>query len=262
MTNPMIGYQVMQRTIVGSVGQAYNYELAGNGVWVWAIGPHIWARVPVADAKVRGLSEMEILFSIQHGPIPARLFDLAYSVFLAAPETERFVAIVWDAPNSRYRLECPPQIGGAARVEYTAPENAVLEIHSHPTMPARFSAQDDRDEQGLRVYGVIGHLASDRAPELRLRVGVYGYFMDLSWGQVFEGALPADVTDAVALDEQGDFVEMDFDTWYELFQVELSQRCGFLPNGIDKESYREDWKDGLTPTERADQEIYDLVRGG
>ena len=60
-------------------------------------------------------------------------------------------------------------------------ERVVIEIHSHHAMPARFSGTDDADETGFRVYGVIGRLPEQ--PEIRLRVGVYGYFWEVpaSW---------------------------------------------------------------------------------
>ena len=65
----------------------------------------------------------------------------------------------------------------------------VAEFHSHGGSRAFFSATDDRDEQGFRIYGVVGRL-NDSYPELRLRVGVYGHFAPLEWSQVFDGLQP------------------------------------------------------------------------
>ena len=65
----------------------------------------------------------------------------------------------------------------------------VAEFHSHGTSRAFFSKTDDRDEQGFRVYGVVGRL-DDPEPELRLRVGVYGHFAPAEWAQVFSGPIP------------------------------------------------------------------------
>jgi hypothetical protein len=45
-------------------------------------------------------------------------------------------------------------------------------------MPARFSGTDDKDETGFRLYGVLGDLR--RSPEIRMRVGCYGYFWEVS----------------------------------------------------------------------------------
>ena len=62
----------------------------------------------------------------------------------------------------------------------------MAEVHSHGRARAFFSATDDRDEQGLRIYGVAGRLDTP-LPELRLRVGVYGHFAPVALGQVFTG---------------------------------------------------------------------------
>ena len=50
-------------------------------------------------------------------------------------------------------------------------------------------ATDDRDEQGFRVYGVVGRLDT-ATPELALRVGIYGHFAPVEWSQVFDGLPP------------------------------------------------------------------------
>jgi hypothetical protein len=55
-------------------------------------------------------------------------------------------------------------------------------------MSAFFSQTDDADEQAAKLYAVIGKL--DTAPEIRLRVGVYGYWMALPITAVFTGNGP------------------------------------------------------------------------
>ena len=107
--------------------------------------------------------------------------------FQDAPDTERFFAVRWD--GDAYRLVVPPQAGTATRLAYLPPAGVVAEFHSHGGSRAFFSATDDRDEQGFRIYGVVGRLDTPR-PELRLRVGVYGYFAPLDWPQVFSGPDP------------------------------------------------------------------------
>ena len=82
----------------------------------------------------------------------------------------------------------PQQATSPTEVAYVPAPDVVLEIHSHHRYPARFSVLDDADEQRLAVYGVLGRLDTDH-PEVRLRVGVYGYFMAVLWTEVFEGEL-------------------------------------------------------------------------
>jgi hypothetical protein len=84
-----------------------------------------------------------------------------------------------------YRLAIPHQVAGATRVLYRPPSAAVLELHSHHVLPARFSRQDDDDEQRLCLYGVVGRVDQER-PEIALRVGAYGHFLPVPWDSVFD----------------------------------------------------------------------------
>ncbi|MCP4992898.1 MAG: hypothetical protein GY934_03795 [Gammaproteobacteria bacterium] len=59
---------------------------------------------------------------------------------------------------------------------YSDPGGVILELHSHNTMPAYFSPRDNQDEQGGRLYGVIGHLERTN-PELALRLGMFGHWL-------------------------------------------------------------------------------------
>ena len=79
-----------------------------------------------------------------------------------------------------------PAVGTATSLAYVPPAGVVAEFHSHGSSRAFFSATDDRDEQGFRIYGVAGRLDTPR-PELSLRVGVYGHFAPLEWSQAFDG---------------------------------------------------------------------------
>jgi len=51
-------------------------------------------------------------------------------------------------------------------------------------MKAFFSMTDNVDEQGLRLYMVVGKLNS-LFPEAKLRVGVYGYFAPIRMEDIF-----------------------------------------------------------------------------
>lgn len=59
----------------------------------------------------------------------------------------------------------------------------ICDLHSHGNMRAFFSQTDNADEQGARLYAVIGRLDSE--PEMRLRVGVYGHWLALPLTAVF-----------------------------------------------------------------------------
>ena len=174
--------------LAGAHGIGYDYVLGAGGLYVQSRSAHLTARVLIAPCAVRGLAPVAAKVQFPHGRIPAALFAVGLRWFQDAPDTERFFAVRWD--GRRYRLVVPPQAGTAASLIYRPPAGVVAEFHSHGSLPAFFSATDDRDEQGFRIYGVAGRLDSTR-PELRLRVGVYGHFAPVDWPQVFDGPEPA-----------------------------------------------------------------------
>ena len=180
-----VGYLINNKDgLAGAHGIGFDYVLGAGGLYVQSENAHLTARVPVAPCEVRGLASVAEKVELAHGPIPARLFEIGLLWFEDDPHTERFFAIRWDERS--YRLVVPEQEGTASSLEYTPPAGVVAEFHSHGTSRAFFSKTDDGDEQGFRIYGVVGRLDKYR-PELRLRVGVYGHFAPVEWSQVFDG---------------------------------------------------------------------------
>ena len=173
--------------LAGFQGIGFDYVLGSGGVYVQSESAHLTARVQVASCEVRGLAPVAEKVELAHGPIPAALFDVGLRWFQDDPDTERFFAVRWY--GRAYRLVVPPQAGTATRLAYVPPVGVVAEFHSHGGSRAFFSATDDRDEQGFRIYGVVGRLDALQQ-ELSLRVGVYGHFAPLDWHQVFDGANP------------------------------------------------------------------------
>ena len=181
--NP-VGYLVNKDGVLaGERGLFYDYILAHNGLYVHARNAHLDATVQIAGAEVRGLAPLEPKITLRHGRIPWRLYDLAYSLFLVDPDRERYVAITWQ--DGSYHLKVPGQKRESASVRYSTESGVVLDIHSHGTMTAWFSSQDNCDEQGLRLYMVVGKV-NMLIPEIELRVGVYGYFAPMPPKEVFD----------------------------------------------------------------------------
>jgi PRTRC genetic system protein A len=181
----MVGYLVNYPDgISGEKGIYYNYILAANGLFIEASNPMLAARVPVSECEVRGLAPMKAKIALTYGSIPQYLFDLALDTFLAVPDREHYVAVTAAAG---YHFYIPVQDEGDASVVYEVGDSVVLDIHSHGTMRASFSPQDNTDETGLKLYAVVGRL--NATPVVRLRVGVYGYFHSLTWHDIFDGSL-------------------------------------------------------------------------
>ncbi len=210
-----VGYLVNHKDgLSGANGIGYDYVLGAGGLYVQSEGAHLTARVLVAPCEVRGLAPVAEKVELAHGPIPSGLFAVGLRWFLDTPDTERFFAVRWDGRS--YRPVVPEQEGTATRLKYRPPAGVVAEFHSHGRSRAFFSKTDDGDEQGFRIYGVVGRLDTDR-PELSLRVGVYGHFAPLDWSQVFDGPEPC----VRFIDEDIDLMDKEViecpTTWTTLF---------------------------------------------
>jgi PRTRC genetic system protein A len=165
----------------GEPGLFYDYIVAGNGLFIRAHNPLLKATICISPVKIRGLSLLNEQIELLHGKIPMHLYDLSFSVLMSSSELEQYLAITWEG---EYRLRIPPQERTAGSVTYVTLPSLIMDIHSHGQMRARFSGTDNEDEQGLRLYMVVGKL-NTLLPEAELRLGVYGYFVPLDIGEVF-----------------------------------------------------------------------------
>lgn len=186
-----VGYSIAytdtkQYQRANTFGSFYTYVLAGNGLFVTARNEHMTGAVPLGLVPVRGLMEQAVGVHLLRPRVPAHLLELAVSIMSIDVSRERYLAIVWEGGG--WRLVMPEQTAHPMSVSFQRVPGAVVELHSHGQMPAFFSVTDDHDEQGFGIYGVIGNLGCASPPRLRLRLGIYGYFMhDLAMDEVFEG---------------------------------------------------------------------------
>ena len=178
-----VGYLLSQeKGLEGEPGLFYDYILAENGLFIRARNPLIQVAVCISPVEIRGLFPLEERIELVHGKIPRRLYDLSLSLLMASSDREQYLAITWE---NEYRLRLPAQERNQARVEYESLPSSVMDIHSHGRMKAWFSGTDNTDEQGLRLYMVVGMLDT-LLPEVEIRLGVYGYFAPLCVEEVFD----------------------------------------------------------------------------
>jgi PRTRC genetic system protein A len=164
-------------------GELYDYHWAGNGIFIEAKNQLLSARIPITDVQTRGLSLMQPEIKFKHGKIPEIYYDFIVEQMKLTPQVESYFVVVWE--DNVYKIRKPPQIAAADAVVYQAQDNVILDIHSHPAGPNGFSAIDDADEQGFKIYGVLDN-RDGHHPAIFLRMGVYGYFHYLQWEDVFE----------------------------------------------------------------------------
>ncbi len=186
----LVDYLVARDGLPAPSGLAYDYVLAASGVYVVAENEHLAVCVPVARGHIRGLDVGEPFVRLKCGKLPSWTWErfVRGARLLAGCRSELLMAVT-HTPEAGFELRVPVQESSPTRIAYEPVPHTILELHSHHVLPACFSATDDADEQGLRLYGVVGRL--DREPaEVRLRVGAYGYFLSVPWTDVFEGDRP------------------------------------------------------------------------
>jgi PRTRC genetic system protein A len=183
----LVEYLIAHDGVPSRHGMAYDYVLAGDGLYLVTQNPYLDVRIPVAAASVRGLPPIYASFELKTGRLPQALWDHIVTIARAwAVGGHEVMLIVTYEERGGYHLSLPRQATSPTSVVYRPRERTVLEIHSHHRFPAYFSPTDDADEQRLCLYGVLGRLDGER-PEVTLRVGAYGHYLPVPWESVFAG---------------------------------------------------------------------------
>ena len=196
MFDNLVTYHVHQSDpLPANNALAYQYLLAGNGLFIRAETHFFEAVLPIASSPVRGLTPLRHHFRLKVPRIPARLLDtiLADARRARRPDGGRpdnglnEVLYQFHHHGQMVQVKKPPQrTTGVSVIAASGNDSAILcDLHSHGNMHAFFSRTDDADEQATKAYVVIGKL--DTEPEIRLRVGVYGYWQSLPVTAVFTG---------------------------------------------------------------------------
>lgn len=187
-----VGYKIQRKVAsIGTEGEAYTYIMAENGLWLDAVKPFgsakLEACIPLTsdEVTVRGLEPAEFALNLPGGRVPSDLWFEATRRLIEASPLEKYLAICWDDDESGYVLKEAEQLTTGISVKYKMPQNVVVDMHSHNTMPAFFSGTDDEDDNGFRVSIVIGRVDQPEI-EYGARVGIYGYRCEINLDDVFE----------------------------------------------------------------------------
>jgi hypothetical protein len=158
----------------------YDYVVSETNIILRAENNMLKIAMPIKKVNLRGLQPLFINeINLKYGKIPFALFQLLWSKIEG--DKEQFFQIYFDVKTQQYALSCPRQEGQSQKVEYFSEQkNVILEIHTHPNMKSFFSATDNRDEQGFRIYGVFG-TECGKITDMSFRLGVYGYFFNLDF---------------------------------------------------------------------------------
>lgn len=149
--------------------------------------------------KITEFSEVRAGFRPALPRIPQELLRAIIGFFRSQMESgaefEALVRIYWDREEQKFIPFVPKQrvTKDSVTVRLTdedLPDDTrylyYADIHSHNSMKAAFSAIDDQDESGTRLYLVIGRL--DRFfPEISARISCGGSFVPIEPSLVLEG---------------------------------------------------------------------------
>jgi hypothetical protein len=192
----------------------YEYILAENGVFVRGERREFAALLPIKACEIRGLAGLEPHVELRVPCVPSSLLLMMLDRSRKARDSNGFLIEIlfhlWVDEAGAWQLETPEQSQGFARAKpiddspTSSYAHALLEVHSHAELPARFSSTDDGDELGFRLFGVLGDVL--KHPQLRVRVGLYGYRWEMPAQDIFE--LTPDIVDALEMD-----TEMESTTW-------------------------------------------------
>ena len=208
MSNPisLVNYHIAQPGIPlpPMPARLYEYILAGNGVFIRGARREFTAQFCIAPCEVRGLTELENQIRLQVPRVSAAYAQWMLQAARAAQDDHgRPVEVVfhlWLDADMQWQVVKPAQTQHPTRTQpiddsaTSSYARALVELHSHVHMAARFSGFDDEDEQGFRLFAVLGRIFDQ--PELRVRVGMYGYRCEIPARLIFE--LPPEVRDCVA----------------------------------------------------------------
>ncbi len=194
MLNDLVTYHIHRHSpLPPNDALAYQYILAGNGVFIRAETRFFDACIPVQRCEVRGLGKIDPQFHLKVPKIPARLLDtiLADACQARRPDgglNETFYQ--FQHQGQTVQVKKPSQQATAATVSAIgrAAEDIICDLHTHGNMPAFWSNTDDKDEQGCQIYAVVGKL--DTEPEIQVRLGIYGTWLRLPVTAVFTGCGP------------------------------------------------------------------------
>lgn len=170
-------------TIVSS-REGFHREVNENGVTEYR---------PYGKFVLTGKNQLDFSLNSDQLKIPKKLLSDIIDRFRMDIHRECALQLFMTKDEKGYWLYEPRQT--ATSCDVTFERNNVMEdeyvlvmdIHSHGKLPTFFSATDNRDEKGIRLYMVIGNFSEEnpRSYNIMLRAGMNGVFQELSVEDIF-----------------------------------------------------------------------------
>ena len=181
----------------------YEYMMAGNGLFIRGARREFQAQFCITPSTIRGLVDLEPSLELNAPHVPREMVEeMLRRARQACDKQGQPCEIVFHLVLGEtliWQCHVPSQRQSPMRAKpsddspTSSYARACIEVHSHVDMFASFSSLDDRDEQGFRIYAVLGCIST--TPVVRVRVGMYGSQHDIPAYWVFD--LPPGIGDAV-----------------------------------------------------------------
>ncbi|MHC5756038.1 MAG: hypothetical protein ACYTXF_36525 [Nostoc sp.] len=167
--------------------QLYEYIFAANGVLIRAKRSGIEAMWVIGKCEIRGLANIEPILIWTGERVPNSFLD---RMLHEAQSTDNEILwYLWQ--ENDWVISKPQQMASPSSVAPTYEsfvntdyEKALIEVHSHVDIAPTFSEQDNADEQGFRIYAILGWVNSH--PTISVRIGLAGYFCPIPAYMIFE----------------------------------------------------------------------------
>ncbi|MCO5188171.1 MAG: Mov34/MPN/PAD-1 family protein [Anaerolineae bacterium] len=190
MFTNLIGYQFATttewplKTVVG-----YQYIVGRNGVFIHDANPFFEVVAPVATFTLHGdLPPITPGIRLKQPKLPGTVLEQIIADARQAKRHGLLIEAFYAVFRFGTRISVVKPRQDASLSHVTAPggneSNLFMHVHTHGSGSAYFSAADDRDEQGLNLYCVLGNL-NQPVPGSVLRAGVHGHFLPLKITDVF-----------------------------------------------------------------------------
>lgn len=202
------------RVTAQSKGRASTYKGVFTSIKEAEESGKVISIVPAKDGKIYEIrntemgkfitqtTECDMLSEVQAGFTPAlplipmdmmmRIVAFFRYYMQNGVEKEALLNVYYDTHSKEFFIDAPEQTVAKASVDSKISEEYAneryihyMDIHSHNSMKAFFSAVDDNDEKATRLYAVIGNL-HEYFPDIKIRISNGGKFCEIDPAEVFE----------------------------------------------------------------------------
>lgn len=164
----------------------HRFLATADGLWLELKRAWLYLCMPLACQYLVAMpyGRVEESIDLIFGSVPSALMEEFCGQAKDRLPNEHAAWITWNEVTGHIRLRALGEISAApGHIHFNRPvlaegEHLVLDVHSHGTLPAFFSATDNRDDGEVKIAGVIGNLDTPH-PTAEFRLCALGVFLPM-----------------------------------------------------------------------------------